>query len=1019
MARAGILLEFKQKLQGLKATRAEATKTAKAVGGIQKAMAAAGVAVGAGVLVQQMRQAAQASIFQAQQTAQLEAVLRSTGNAVGLTVSELQAMASEQQRLNNIGDETIQQMQGVLLTFKRIGGETFPDATQAIIDLSIRMGTDLKSAAIQVGKALDDPARGLDALTRSGVVFSDVQKEMIRGHFAAGEAAKGQAIILEELNSQIGGSGASARNAAGGGIKAMSLALGDLSEVVGDYLVPALDSFGNALERTVTSEGFKKTLTFLLDVGTKATILGLFKNAGEAAEKHIQVQAAGAVAALDAEFQKAIDTAFDEELQRQADAAAELAQRLEDSAAAAFAYWEQIQRVRDVLKEMASVSAEPLAIAGPSGPMELIDVPAETERLEIVTGTATLTWFDQLKSMWEELGQFISAVLERAMMQASDALVDAIQNRDASNLESAFADIGQEMGAQMGTAIGASLGGPVGAAIGNILGQLIGAEVGKVVGEVVSSILGMLGLTKDPRRIMGSFAVGPGGANTDMMGQFFSGRGGTPEAQSVANQMLEQIEDIFRGIQDAINGTLDLSRNMAVQIRRDGSAILQIIDTATGRVLWEQVFGTVQEAMEAGLEELLATAMVNVQGPLAEAFRETIAQAAVLGLEGMMEQLQRLASIGQTLDQMLNPVDSVLAQLAAMRAELEAMTLSTEALTAALDAIAEAEARRMKEIGDNALAQLAAHANELGIQTQFARRVGRDLIRIQFAKIKADLIQADIWLKYRSIWRDLRREALAATRSLEDAGDQLARIGSFDYSGGSSLADLARDVQTITDLTTVPDTGGGDGSTWWANQVATMQAFADQMRQVGRSSSPFQRLQDQWTEFVETFGRFADRAVFKKARNEFLAAWARMLEDAKDSLAAWGRDLFQQFGQGTPRELLSMTQSDVLAAFNAAMADPAAFGDFQSIAQAFLQQAADLYGTSTSDFAQLFDWIQNLTGQLGDAEFSPVVSEVNAQTTALLGSQGLGGTNQRLDLVANRIARLERALLRRPAGATV
>jgi hypothetical protein len=62
------------------------------------------------------------------------------------------------------------------------------------------MGTDMKGAAIQVGKALQDPVHGISALRRVGVNFNESQVETIKKLVETGQAAKAQGLILAELN---------------------------------------------------------------------------------------------------------------------------------------------------------------------------------------------------------------------------------------------------------------------------------------------------------------------------------------------------------------------------------------------------------------------------------------------------------------------------------------------------------------------------------------------------------------------------------------------------------------------------------------------------------------------------------------------------------------------------------------------------------------------------------------------------------------------------------------------------
>ena len=72
-------------------------------------------------------------------TAQLEQRLRSTQGAVGLTRDELLSMASAMQQVTTYGDEAVIPAQALLLTFTKIGGDVFPRALEAVLDMSVAM----------------------------------------------------------------------------------------------------------------------------------------------------------------------------------------------------------------------------------------------------------------------------------------------------------------------------------------------------------------------------------------------------------------------------------------------------------------------------------------------------------------------------------------------------------------------------------------------------------------------------------------------------------------------------------------------------------------------------------------------------------------------------------------------------------------------------------------------------------------------------------------------------------------
>ena len=95
---------------------------------------------------------------------QTNAVLKSTKSAAGLSAKAISDLAQALSEKTAVDDEAIQSAENLLLTFTKIGKDTFPAATAAVLDLSAATGTSLKGASIQVGKALQDPVRGLTAL---------------------------------------------------------------------------------------------------------------------------------------------------------------------------------------------------------------------------------------------------------------------------------------------------------------------------------------------------------------------------------------------------------------------------------------------------------------------------------------------------------------------------------------------------------------------------------------------------------------------------------------------------------------------------------------------------------------------------------------------------------------------------------------------------------------------------------------------------------------------------------------
>ena len=179
----------------------------------------------------------------------LGAVLKSTGQAAGYNLDQLKKMAAAMQQVTTVGDETILSGMAVLSTFKQIRGEAFERTTMAALDLAEVVGTGLTATMIQLGKALNDPVANLGALSRAGIQFTKQQKELIKGLWEAGKTAEAQSIILDELESQFGGTAKAARDTFGGALKSLKNTLGDIGETIGFALMPPIKKMIDAFAR--------------------------------------------------------------------------------------------------------------------------------------------------------------------------------------------------------------------------------------------------------------------------------------------------------------------------------------------------------------------------------------------------------------------------------------------------------------------------------------------------------------------------------------------------------------------------------------------------------------------------------------------------------------------------------------------------------------------------------------------------------------------------------------------------
>jgi len=156
--------------------------------------------------------------------AKTNAVIESTGNVAGISTKALLDQATALEQLSAVDENVILNGENIIATFTQIrnvageGNDIFNQTTKAALDLSVALGQDMQSSAIQLGKALNDPIKGVSALQRVGVTFDAQQKQMIKTMVEAGDTLGAQKVILAEVNREFGGAAKAAGDTFGGAV---------------------------------------------------------------------------------------------------------------------------------------------------------------------------------------------------------------------------------------------------------------------------------------------------------------------------------------------------------------------------------------------------------------------------------------------------------------------------------------------------------------------------------------------------------------------------------------------------------------------------------------------------------------------------------------------------------------------------------------------------------------------------------------------------------------------------------
>ncbi len=229
-----------------------------------------------------------------QAMAQVQAGLKSTGNAAGFTSDQLEGMAEKLQDTSTYEKaDILKNVTAQLLTFKNVSGNTFSRAQQDIIDYGARFnksGGELQQVSVQLGRALSNPAEALGALTRYGISFTEAQKKSIEAMVKGGDAAGAQSIILGQLEEKYKGSAQAAADAGAGPLIQFGNQLLSLTEIIGSLIVDALDpvvkrlsvfvSFLNEHKKATTDTIAVLVTLALAFLGVK-TAITIVKVAGE------------------------------------------------------------------------------------------------------------------------------------------------------------------------------------------------------------------------------------------------------------------------------------------------------------------------------------------------------------------------------------------------------------------------------------------------------------------------------------------------------------------------------------------------------------------------------------------------------------------------------------------------------------------------------------------------------------------------------------------------------------------
>ena len=177
--------------------------------------------------------------------ANVNAGLKSTNNAIGLTSKQITDMAAAWQQVGIFEDDAIlQNVSAQLLTFGNIGKYNFDRVQRAVMDVTAKLdgvnatSESLRNRSIMLGKAMNDPIKGMNAMNRVGISFSKQEADTIKSMAAHGDLLGAQNMMLRIIEKQYGGTNEALRKTDKGMERFTKNKMNDTMELIGEQIVP-------------------------------------------------------------------------------------------------------------------------------------------------------------------------------------------------------------------------------------------------------------------------------------------------------------------------------------------------------------------------------------------------------------------------------------------------------------------------------------------------------------------------------------------------------------------------------------------------------------------------------------------------------------------------------------------------------------------------------------------------------------------------------------------------------------
>lgn len=172
--------------------------------------------------------------------ARLQSVLEATGRAAEISSRQIDAMADKLELYSNADKQAVMDTAASLAIMENVPTSLFEQLFETANDLYQVVGSDIGSAILTLGRAMEEPLEGLTRLRRQGIFVTDEMQNQIAELIEQNRLYDAQKLLLDDIQKRV--KGTADEIAAAAGTQSLAIAIdryyGSVGQLINDKANP-------------------------------------------------------------------------------------------------------------------------------------------------------------------------------------------------------------------------------------------------------------------------------------------------------------------------------------------------------------------------------------------------------------------------------------------------------------------------------------------------------------------------------------------------------------------------------------------------------------------------------------------------------------------------------------------------------------------------------------------------------------------------------------------------------------